>query len=69
MVSSRSSYPPPPPLQTVNVHTVYLFTQGRGGGGVETEIRGEGQQGRGQFYTLFRISKKDSNRRQLFAKK
>ncbi len=33
---------PIPPLHTVYVYAVYLFTQG-GGGGVETERRGEGQ--------------------------
>jgi hypothetical protein len=34
---------PPPPLQTVYVDTVYVFTQGRGEG-VEPERRLEGQQ-------------------------
>ncbi len=28
----RTPYHPPPPLYTVYVFTVYLFTQGRGGG-------------------------------------
>jgi hypothetical protein len=37
MVSNRT--PNLPPLHTVNVYTVYLFTQGRGG----PEIRLEGQ--------------------------
>ncbi len=36
--------PPPTPLHTVHVYTVYLFTQGRGGGGrVESKRRLEGQ--------------------------
>jgi hypothetical protein len=37
---------PYPPLNTVYVYTVYLFPQGRGKGGgrVEPERRGEGQQ-------------------------
>jgi hypothetical protein len=39
----RTPYPPPPPLHTVYVYTVHLFTQGRGGR-VEPERRLEGQQ-------------------------
>jgi hypothetical protein len=38
---------PPPPLHTVYVNTVYLFTQGRGGGGrVEPEGMKEKRDGR-----------------------
>ncbi len=33
----------PPPLHTVYVYTIYLFTQWRGGGG-KPERKGEGQQ-------------------------
>jgi hypothetical protein len=35
---------PIPPLYTIHMcNTVYLFTKGRGGGRVEPERRGEGQ--------------------------
>jgi hypothetical protein len=37
----RSPYPP---LNSIYVYSVYLFTQGRGEGGVEPERRLEGQQ-------------------------
>ncbi len=35
----RNPYPPPP-IHTVSVHTVYLFTQGRGGELTRDKIRG-----------------------------
>ncbi len=41
---SEARNPIPPPLPTVYVYKVYLFTQGRGGGRVEPERRLEGQQ-------------------------
>ncbi len=43
---------PPSNLHTVYVYRVYLFIQGRGGGRVEPETRGKGQQGRVQLRKL-----------------
>jgi len=40
----RTPYRSPLTGHNVYVYTVYLFTQGRGGGRVEPERRGEGQQ-------------------------
>jgi len=43
----------PPPLQTLDLYKIYIFTQGRGNGArVEPERRGEGQQGREQVTKL-----------------
>jgi hypothetical protein len=47
---SEAQNPIPPPLHTVYVYTVYLFTQERGGGRIEPERRSDGQ----QFTKLYR---------------
>jgi hypothetical protein len=47
MSEAQNPIPVPPPFHNIYVYTVYLFTQrsGKGGGGtVEPERRGEGQQ-------------------------
>jgi hypothetical protein len=51
MVSNRIPYPITHGIRMYSIQ--YLFTQGRGGGGrVEPERRGEGQQGRVQIPNL-----------------